>query len=185
MQIQAAREALQASVDIESASFLPDLFIAGYVGGSYSPAHDLIENSLLNRGLTYYEYGLSLGLRMTLDIPQKLARLREARATLKKIDSQARRAEAGVEFEIEKRLKDIQSATDNLKALKKGRRAAKAWMRANFMSYGVGIADTKDLLDSLAAYAKAQIEFNRGQHDTLVLVDQLKSAVGVDLGRAP
>ncbi len=180
-QLNAAVDAAGAAVEIQKASFFPDFYIAGYVKGSYSPAHDFIENSLLNHGYTYYDHGLTLGLRITLDIPQKMARLDEARANLRRIRAQQSQAAEAVELEIKKRLETLRSTQENLKVLKKGRRAAKAWMRANFMSYGVGISNTKDLLDSLAAYAKARMELFKAHHDTLVAHDRLKAAVGENL----
>jgi outer membrane protein TolC len=180
-QLNAAVDATAAAVEIHQASFYPDFFISGYVKGSYSPAHDFIENSLLNRGYTYYDHGLTLGMRVTLDIPQKMARLDEARANLRRIRAQKNQAVEAVGLEIKKRLETLRSAKENLKVLKKGRRAAKAWMRANFMSYGVGLSSTKDLLDSLAAYAQARMELFKAHHDTLVAHDRLKAAVGESL----
>ena len=38
--------------------------------------------------------------------------------------------------------------------------------------------DTKDLLESLDAYAKAQMEFNQANHDALNALENLKAAVG-------
>lgn len=180
-QLNAAVDAAGAAVEIHKSSFYPDFFIAGYVKGSYSPAHDFIENSLLNHGYTYYDHGLTLGLRITLDIPQKMARLDEARANLRRIRAQESQAAEAVGLEIKKRLETLRSADENLKVLKKGRRAAKAWMRANFMSYGVGLSNTKDLLDSLAAYAKVRMELFKAHHDTLIAFYQLKAAVGENL----
>jgi multidrug efflux system outer membrane protein len=182
-QLNAAVDAASAAVEIQKSSFFPDFYIAGYIKGSYSPAHDFIENSLLNHGYTYYDHGLTLGMRITLDIPQKMARLDESRANLRKIRAQQSQAAEAVGLEIKNRLETLRSARENLKALKKGRRAAKAWMRANFMSYGVGISNTKDLLDSLAAYAKARMELYQAHHDTLVAHDRLKAATGENLAK--
>jgi len=182
-QLNAAVDAASAAVEIQKSSFFPDFYIAGYIKGSYSPAHDFIENSLLRRGYTYYDHGLTLGMRITLDIPQKMARLDEAQANLRRIRAQESQAAEAVGLQIRKRLETLKSAGENLKVLKKGRRAAKAWMRANFMSYGVGLSNTKDLLDSLAAYAKARMELFKAHHDTLVARDRLKAAVGEDLAK--
>jgi outer membrane protein TolC len=182
-QLNAAVDAASAAVEIQKSSFFPDFYIAGYIKGSYSPAHDFIENSLLRRGYTYYDHGLTLGMRITLDIPQKMARLDESRANLRKIKAQESQAAEAVGLQIKKRLETLKSSGENLKVLKKGRRAAKAWMRANFMSYGVGLSNTKDLLDSLAAYAKARMELFKAHHDTLVARDRLKAAVGEDLAK--
>jgi hypothetical protein len=49
------------------------------------------------------------------------------------------------------------------------------------MSYGVGLSNTKDLLDSLAAYAKSRMELDKAHHDTLVAQDRLKAAIGENL----
>lgn len=182
-QLRAAVDAATAAVDIRKSSFYPDLFVAGSIAGSYSPVHDLIENSLLNRGYTYYDAGLSMGLRMTLDIPQNIARLDRSRADLRRLEALRGQAEQAVGLEIDKRLEAIGAARDNLKALRRARRSAKAWMRANWMSYGVGISNTKDLIDSLAAYAVARMELYKAHHDTLLLLDKLRAAVGEDMTR--
>lgn len=179
--LEAAREALVANVEIQKANFYPDLFLAGYIGGSYSPAHDLIKNTLLNRGFTYYDAGLSLGLRITLDIPQKTARLEKARAELSTLDAQAQQAHQALRLEIDKRIKDLKSLDSSLKIFKKGHRAAKAWMRTNLMSYGIGISDTKDLLDSLAANAQSKLNLYKVQYDLLVAKDAFKASLGADL----
>lgn len=183
-QLHAAVEAANAAVEIRKASFYPDLFVAGSIAGSYSPAHDLIENSLLNRGYTYYDAGLSLGLRLTLDIPQKIARLDQSRADVRRLQTLRDQAVRAAGLQIEKKIEQLTAARDNLKALRRARRSAKSWMRANWMSYGVGLSNTKDLLDSLAAYAMARMELYKAQHDTLILLDGLRAAVGENLARA-
>jgi outer membrane protein TolC len=180
-----AIDASQAAVEIQKAYFYPDFFLSGYVDGSYSPVHDHITNPLLNSTLTYWGSGLALGFQITLDFPQKMARLEQARANLKKIEIQANQAQEAVLLEIDKRLEDLNSAKLNKKTLRKGHRAAKAWMRANWMSYGVGLSNTKDLLDSLAAYALSKMELDKANHDLMVAVDQMKASVGENLFQNP
>lgn len=181
--LDAALKASRAKVDAMKASFYPDIFIGGYFEGSYSPAHDYIENSLLKQGMTYYSGGLSLGMQISLDIPQKLAQLDQSRAELRSLEAKATQARSAVELEISKEYLGVQTAKDYLKAHKKAHRAAKAWMRTNLMSYGVGISNTKDLLDSIAAYAQSEIARYKAIHDFLVAYDKLKMAAGMDLGK--
>ncbi len=183
--LAAGVDARKAAVEIEKASFYPDFFVGGYFQGSWSWVQDFIENPLLNPGLTTYGGALLVGFRITFDIPQKMARLSEARASLTKIEIQASQAEQAVGLEIDRRLQDVQMAFENQKVQKKGHRAAKAWMRANLMSYGVGISDTKDLLDSIAAYANSKIELSKVSHDIQVALDRLRAATGEDLSRVP
>ncbi len=179
--LQAALRALEASVEVGRAGFYPDLFIGGFLGGSYSPAHDHIKNPLLNKGLTYYDAGFSLGLRITLDIPQKVARLERSQAELSKLRIQFEHATRALELEIKKKADDLNLLETHLNIHKKGNRAAKAWMRANLMSYGIGISNTKDLLDSLAAYAQSQMGMYKLHHDLRVALDMLEASLGKDL----
>ncbi len=181
--LNAALNASRAKVEGMKASFYPDIFIGGYFEGSYSPAHDYIENSLLNHGMTYYSGGLSLGMQITLDIPQKLAQLEQSQAELRSLEAKVQQAHAAVELEISKEYLGVQTAKDYLKAYKKAHSAAKAWMRTNLMSYGVGISNTKDLLDSIAAYAQSEMAFDKAIHDFLVAYDRLRLAAGLDLGK--
>ena len=184
-QLRAAHLASAALVGIQEASFYPDFFLTGYFKGSYSPAQEYIENSLLVSSLTNYGGGVALGMRITLDIPQKLAQLSRVRAEYSKVSAQLRQAEEAVGLEIDKRLSDLQAALANLKAMRKGQRAAKAWMNANMMDYGVGITNTRDLLDSLAAHAKSRMDMEKAGQDHLLALDQIKAASGEDLGHCP
>ncbi len=184
LMMEAALEASRAKVEIEKAFFYPDFFLAGFVKGSYSPVHDYIENPLLNNGYTNYDAGLTLGFRLGLDIPQKIARLDQAQAELARLEARVNQAKQAAGLELDKRLGDLQAALDNQKVIKKGRRAAKAWMRSNLMSYGVGISNTKDLLDSLTAYSKSRIEMAKATHDTLLAHDRLDATLGNDLSRS-
>jgi outer membrane protein TolC len=183
--LDAALRAARALVDMQRASFYPDIFIAGSLEGSYSPAHDYIGNSLLNRGLTYYTGGLSLGLQISLDIPQKMARLEQAEAEARRLEIQVEQARQAIGLEIDRQLGSLDAARQRVQLYRKGHRAAKAWMRSNVMSYGVGLANTKDLLDSVAAFAKSKLDRDQAIHDLLLAQDQLRMAAGQDLSANP
>jgi outer membrane protein len=183
--IQSAEEAALAAVRIQEASFYPDFFLTGYFKGSYSPVQDFIKNPLLNQGLTNYDGVVALGFQVTLDIPQKMARLSKARAEHLRLQHQVRQAREAVGLDIDKRISDVQSALLNLKIFKTGKKAAKAWMNANLMDYGVGIFNTKDLLDSVAAHAKSQMDLDKAGYDLRLSMDALKASAGEELGHAP
>jgi outer membrane protein TolC len=111
-----------------------------------------------------------------------MARLQEKEAELRRVEILYEQAKGAIRLEIDKALVEMKAAKVKFKILRKGHRAAKAWMRTNLLSYGVGVANTKDMLDSLAAYARSQLEQNKAVHDMLVSVDKLHAAVGMDLG---
>ena len=184
-QLRAARDAMSALEDVQRAAFFPDFFVAGYLKGSYSPVQDFVRNPLLQSSLTAYDGGVALGLQITLDIPQKLARLDRARADLARVTAQLAQAEAAVRLQLEQKLLDLRTGAEQLEQLSRGERAAKAWMRANMMDYGVGLTNTRDLLDSLAAFAKARMDREKAIHDQRLAYDALRSAAGDDLCRAP
>ena len=181
--LRAGTEARRAQVELQKSSFYPDFFLGGYVKGSWTWVQDFVENPLLNQGLTNYDAALAIGFRVTFDIPQKLARLEQAEANLRRMQAQAEQAEQAIGLEIDKRIEEFRTAVADRKIKKRGHRAAKAWMRANWMSYGVGISDTKDLLDSIAAYASSKIEMDKVHHDILLAIDHLRMTTGDDLTR--
>jgi outer membrane protein TolC len=179
-----ALRAALAAVEMRKAAFYPDLFLGGYVEGSYSPAHDRIENSLLNRGLTYYSAGASIGLQVSLNIPQKFFLLEQAQAEVRRVQAQVGQARKSLAWQIDQRLAELEAVQAEAKLLRRGHRAAKAWMRSNVMSYGVGLSDTKDLLDSLAANARSKMEQDRAIHDMYLARDRMRLTIGADLGQA-
>ncbi|HOX45229.1 MAG TPA: TolC family protein [Myxococcota bacterium] len=183
--LRSARRAAQSLADLQRSMFYPDIGIAGYFEGSYSPGQDYIENSLLNNGYTRYGGGLVLGLQVTLDVPQKLYRLERAEAELRQVEAQLELAERAVALDVDRRLGEVEAARTGLGVGKDGQRAAKAWMRSNMMSYGVGLTNTKDLLDSVAAYAKSCMDQDKATHDLLLSLDALRQSLGEDLGELP
>jgi len=182
--LQAAENASREAVAAARAQFYPDFFLAGYVEGSWSPVQDYIENPLLQPGLTRYDAALALGMRLTLDLPQKLARLEKARAELVRVQALLRQAREGTVLQVEQRLSELQEAWGRYQIKRKARRSAEAWSRANLMSYGVGVFDTKDLLDSVAALALSSIELEQTKHDVQLALDFLRAVCGEDLGVA-
>ncbi len=181
--LSAGLTAASADVALQKAFFYPDFVLAGYVKGSYSPIQDYISNPLLQHSLTYFDAGATLGLRLTLDFPQKVSRLHRAQADYAKLQAQLERARAALGLEIDKYLEEVSLQMASVEANQKGSRAAKSWMRANWVSYGVGFSNTRDLLDSLVANARSQMDVDKAAHDLLVSVDQLQMAVGEDLGK--
>ena len=185
LMLAAGVEAGKAAVEVARARFWPDFFLAGYVQGSWSPVQDYITNPLLSPGLTNYDAALAVGFRIELDVPQKLAQLERARAELARVQAQANQAGQAITLQVERAWQAVRTARARWRVQRRALRAAKAWMRANLMSYGVGVFDTKDLLDSIAAHAKATIESSRVHHDLAVAMDELRLAVGEDLGQPP
>ena len=174
--------ALSAQVELQKAYFFPDFVFVGYVKGSYSPVQDYISNPLLQQGLTNFDAGMALGLRLTLDFPQKIARWHRAQADHAKLKAQLDQARSALGLDIDKRLEEVKQTQASFEANRKGQKAAKAWMQANMLDYGVGLSNTRDLLDSISAYGKSQIDFDKSTHDLLIAVDQLAMAIGENIG---
>ncbi|RME19682.1 MAG: TolC family protein [Deltaproteobacteria bacterium] len=183
----AAEDAQRAAVEIERARLFPDFFLAGYVQASWSPVQDYIRNPLLQPGLTNYDAALAVGLQIELDVPRKLARLEQQKAELQRILARKRQLREAIRLEVERAWERLRAVQQRWKVQRRAHRAAKSWMRANLMSYGVGVYDTKDLLDSIAAYSRSSIELSRVKHDLAVSLDELSRAIGQDLrtGRQP
>ena len=157
-EMRAADEAVkarQALVDLESARLWPDL---GLVGGARftettnasNPQSPFVTNP-------YHETSAyaALAIHGTFEIPQKLARRRQAEADLREALATRRGAEQLVRLEVQQALGDLLEARTKVDRYTKETAIGKQLATQAGVAFDSGLGEARELLEDTLLYARA------------------------------
>lgn len=181
---RAAGEAIaarQALVDLARARLWPDL---GLVGGvrytettnASNPSSPFVFNP-------YHEASayVALGLQGTFDIPQKLARLRQAQADLMEAAAIYAGAQQLVRLEVQQALGDLAEARVRVERYGKETQIGKQLSTQAGVAFDSGLGDARELLEGTLLYARADGERLKALYDAQLAWAALEKAAGGEL----
>jgi len=180
-EIQAADEQVkgrQALVDLESARLWPDFGIVG--GARYTeqtnasnPQSPFVYNP-------YHEASVyaALAVRGTFEIPQKLARRRQAEADLKEALATRRGAEQLVRLEVAQALSELNEARIKVDRYTKETAIGKQLATQAGVAFDSGLGETRELLEDTLLYARADGARLSALYDAQLAWAALEKAAG-------
>ncbi len=174
--IAARKEALW----IKKASLFPDFFVFGYFTQNYTSNQDYQRNPFLNNSTNEWSGGVALGARLTLDIPMKLAQIREAEAELHKAENQLSAAEGFIRLQVQKAYQDLKSARGQALELQKAEKAAKSWVVSSLLNFNSGLSQASDLFQAIRAFAESSALRRKAELDYHMAVTSIAEATGAD-----
>src|SRR5581483_3819407 len=181
---KAAAEAIaarQALVDLARARLWPDV---GLVGGARftetTNASDPSGPFVFN---PYHEATgyVALGLQGTFDIPQKLARLRQAQADLMEATAMHVGAQQLVRLEVQQALGDLAEARVRVERYSKETEIGKQLSTQAGVAFDSGLGDARELLEGTLLYARADGERLKALYDAQLAWAALEKAAGGEL----
>jgi outer membrane protein TolC len=171
----------QSLADLGRSNYYPDIFLAGTVGVARCNVCTDQVNPWVFDPFNVDLYGGALGIRLTLDYPQKIAKVRQAEAELRKIEAQRQRAIEGIRLEVRNAYLEWKQTKEQLATTTKGRKAAQGWLIQATINFETGLVKLRDLTDALGAWFKLRLEELRAVYNYNVAVANLSFAVGKDL----
>ncbi len=176
--ISAGIVAREKEVFIRERSFYPDLGLAGFLSLRYTsnatPQRDPFAYDPYNQR----EVGVGLVARYTFDFPVKQAQLDQARAELDKLKAQQRLLQAAIRLEVTKVHGELVAALTRAQALTQAEREARRWATAAMAAFDLGTTGTRDVVESLTAYAQSSAERSQSWHDFQVAQAELARVTG-------
>ncbi len=162
-------------------ALVPELFLGGWFQIGHSAASDLQPSPFAHDSVNGWFGGLGVGLRMTLDIPEKVARLRAAAAEVAREEWSvaATRRQAGAD--VERRAETVASLRRELPVHHAAMKAARAWVMARVDTFDAGLETFDEVLDALVEFYGRQLANLQAIYDFNVAVAALSRAVGCDV----
>ncbi|MBI3074011.1 MAG: TolC family protein [Deltaproteobacteria bacterium] len=171
--LKSAVEAKRAHVSLQKRQLAPDLYIAFNFSGQHSNVADAPANVWVNGIANTVGFAVFAGLKWTLDIPQKLARIRQAEAELKSLTTQFELATRAIAFEAKQAYHELAEQRTKLAVNQKAKKSMRQWLISSMLNFETGLIETRDLIDALGAYFKAMAALYRAIHDHNVGVANL------------
>src|SRR4051812_21652543 len=170
--------ARQALVDLARARLWPDL---GLVGGfrftettnASNPSGPFVNNP-------YHETSgyIALGLQGSLDIPQKLARIRQAEADLHEAVAMQVGAQQLIRLEMQQALGDLAEARVRVERYAKETQIGKQLATQAGVAFDSGLGDARDVLEGTLLYTRADGERLKALYDAQLAWASLEKAAG-------
>jgi outer membrane protein TolC len=177
--VDAGFRARQGQVDLATAEFFPDIALVAAFG--YAKGTSAMDNPdpFANDQYNFLSWGFVVGAEWKLDFAARMGKLREAEANLSKLRGQRDALRQKMRLEIVEELGTVRRYTAELESRRQAMKAGKGWLVSNTMNFGIGLATTDELLDSLVAYSSARLSYFRTLFELNIAVARLQNAVGV------
>jgi outer membrane protein TolC len=177
----AAAEAIsarQALVDLARARLWPDLGLVGGLRFTETTNADNPPSPFVNN--PYHESSgyVALALRGTFDVPQKLARLRQAEAELHEAVAMQYGAQQLVRLEVQQALGDLAEARVRVERYTKQTAIGKQLATQAGVAFDSGLGEARELLEDTLLYARADGERLKALYDAQLAWAGLEKASG-------
>jgi outer membrane protein TolC len=173
-----AVKAKNALADLERLRAYPDIILVGTAAFARAQDVDDPQNGFLNHYFNTTTAGIAAALRMQLDIGPKLARAARSNAEAAEIGYRRSEALGGIALEVRKAYGEMNEASERIKAVQKGERAAKSWISAVAQNFALGLAEARDLTDALVAFFNMRYRYLQAVFDYNIAVAALTRATG-------
>ncbi len=173
-----AVKAKRALADLERRKEYPDFVLIGTA--AFARAQDAQDpnNAFMSHYFNSTTAGVAAALRMQLDLGPRLARATRTTAEAAEIGYRRTEALGGIQLEVRKAYGEMTEASERVKAVAKGEKAAKSWISAVAQNFAVGLAESRDLTDALLAFFNMRFRYLQAVYDYNIAVAALTRATG-------
>jgi len=174
--------ARQSLVDLARARLWPDVGIVGGVRFTSTTNADNPPSPFVNN--PYHESSgfVALGMQWTLDVPQKLARLRQAEAELHEAIAMQVGSEQLVRLDVQQALGDLADARVRIERYGNETQIGKQLANQAGVAFDSGLGDARELLEGTLLFMRADGERLKALYDAQLAWAALERAVGAPLG---
>ena len=177
---RAATEAVgarQAQVDLARAQLWPDFGLVGGVNfttttNTDSPISPFVSNSEAASGY------IALGFRGTFDVPQKLARVRQAVADLHEAAAMQLGAQQLVRLDVQQAIGDLTEARVRVERYSRETDIGKQLATQAGVAFDTGLGEAREFLEDTLLYTRADGERMRALYDAQLAWAALEKAAG-------
>ena len=170
--------ARRAAVDLERAKLYPDVALVGGATFNYTSSADDPRTPFAYNPYNQRSAYVALGLQATFDIPQKLARIRQAEAELRDAVAQQRGAEHLVRLEVRQALGDLEEARQRALRYTNESNIGKQLAVQAGLAFDSGLGEARELLEDVLLWARADGEKFKALFDAQIAWASLQKATG-------
>lgn len=177
--LASAVKAKRALAELDWRKWYPDLVLIAGAVYAHAQAVDDPQNAFMSHYYNSSAAGLALGLRVQLDVGQKIAHSKRTEHEADEVGYQQSAALAGILLDVRKAYGEVTEARARVASMEKGEKAGKAWISAVAQNFAVGLAETRDFSDALVAFFGMRTRYLQAVYDLDIAMSSLTRATGV------
>lgn len=162
------------------ANLYPNIFVAGVLEYAKAPGRTDITNPFMNDPFNLFNVGVVLGLSQDLSVIRSIKKSDSARAEVDRLMAQREQLQIKTRLEAEKSFEEALSALEAMRINEEGFRAARSWLTSTGLSFNLGTSETKDVLESFAAYFKGRVDLLKSVYSLNLALADLSEQTGTE-----
>ena len=178
---EAAVRARRSQVEMATADFYPNVGLVAAFGFARGTTAEDNPDPFANDSYNFLRWGVVLGAEWSLDFAVRLSELRGAEANLAKSRMERDALRSIIRLEIVSDLSQIDRYRADMESRRIAMKAAKGWLISNTLNFGLGLADTDELIDALEAFGMARYEYFDTIYEYNLAIAHLSLKVGTEL----
>lgn len=143
------------------AELFPSIFLGGKVEFAQAPGRADTKNPYLNDPFNLFNFGIVVGLKQDLSFFRTFKKMEYLGAELQRLKSLKEQLLVKTKLDAERGFEEAFSAMSAILINEDGFRAARSWLTSTGLAFNLGTAETKDVLESFAAYFKARFDLTK------------------------
>ncbi|MGZ6071005.1 MAG: TolC family protein, partial [Myxococcaceae bacterium] len=148
--------AKEAEVRAARAELLPQVGLVGQFAYGVAPGRDIIGNPYVGDYFNALTVGGALVIRQNLSFWTVITAADKKQSELNTLRKQRAGAVRGIQVEVENAVAELNAAITKREAAAKAVAAGRSWFRSATLNFGVGVGDSRDLIDAYRGYSEAQ-----------------------------
>ena len=177
-QVQSGIDARRALVRVQRSDLYPKLFLGARYGVRGAPGRNRQPNPYHSDPFIGSSVEAGLGFRLNLNFAQTRAKVAQAEAEQRQVESKADGLRQLILFEVEKAYRDLQIAQEAVAAQEEALRLSKEWLRSEEVNFDLELGDTENLIKAVEANLMLQASRHEAVHGHNLAVLKLLDATG-------
>lgn len=148
--------AYKSLAEAEFANYYPNIFVAAYASGAYTPDRDFVQSRYIIDPLGHFVVGGMVGLQWQLQWDMPTQRAEEMRADVHRYAKLKLWAETGVPAEVNRYFEEVQRARRDLRQLKESLPVTREWVVRTSADFASGLSDSRAVVEAVQAFVLMQ-----------------------------
>lgn len=181
IQVSRLADIKRAEYEAARAELLPTFFVGGEVSYAKAPGRTDVDNPYLSDSFNNFSFGVVLGLKQNLGIFRTMKRMEGLEAEAERMNALRDQLKMKSKLEAERAFEEAFSAMSAIGVNEDGFRAARSWLTSTGLEFNLGTAETKEVLESFAAYFKARVDMLRSAFNLNMALTDLSQISGTEM----
>ena len=176
--LDAGIQAKEAEVRAARAELLPQIGLVGQFAWGTAPGRDIISNPYVGDYFNALSIAGALVIRQNLSFWTVITSANKKDSELTTLRKQRAGAVRAIQVEVENSIAELTAAITKREAAAKAVAAGRSWFRSATLNFGIGVGDSRDLIDAYRGYSEAQYGDAQANFDLLAAQSRLNRVTG-------